>query len=166
MPLVSRPLQRASHVPSASGWSSTRSASEFARATSSPAAPRPAGRISTPLRAPSSAGTSIVGELPAGTTPPASGFDGHHARSPSSEVIAGTIVLRTRNVSISTPSATVKPSSNSSHTGSVVSTMNVPARIRPALVITGPVETIPRRIPSCVPRSAASSRTRLIRKML
>ena len=80
--------------------------------------------------------------------------------------MAGTTAVRTTNVSISTPSATVKPSSNSSHTGSVVSTMNVPARIRPALVITGPVVTIPCRIPSRAPRSAASSRMRLMRKML
>ncbi len=91
-PPVSRPCQRASQEFAVSGESSIRSASALARATRSPASPSPAGRISTPARCmpPSSAGTSIVGELPAGTTPPASGFDGHQARSPSSTVMAGT----------------------------------------------------------------------------
>ena len=70
------------------------------------------------------------------------------------------------NVSMSTPSATAKPISTSSQIGSTASTQNVPARTRPALVITGPVATSARSIPSSVPCCSASSRTRLIRKML
>ena len=51
-------------------------------------------------------------------------------------------------------------------TGSVISTENVPARMIPALVITGPVAASARSVPSRVPWSRASSRTRLMRKIV
>ena len=51
-------------------------------------------------------------------------------------------------------------------TGRVISTENVPARMIPALVITGPVAARARSIPSLVPHRRASSRTRLIRKIV
>ncbi len=51
-------------------------------------------------------------------------------------------------------------------TGSVISTENVPARMTPALVITGPVAASARSMPSRVPHLRASSRTRLIRKIV
>jgi hypothetical protein len=87
------------------------------------------------------------------------------ARGPPG-ALAGTSTVRTTKVSISTPTPTVTPISNRSYTGSTASTQNVPARIKPALVITGPVAASARSIPSLVPCAAASSRTRLIRKML
>ena len=70
---------------------------------------------------------------------PLSALDGHQLRSPKSQVSAGTQIERTRNVSSSTPSATAKPIRLRSQLGMIVSTAKVPARIRPALVITGPV---------------------------
>ena len=51
-------------------------------------------------------------------------------------------------------------------TGSVISTEKVPARMIPALVITGPVAASARSIPSRVPKRRASSRTRAIRKIV
>ena len=51
-------------------------------------------------------------------------------------------------------------------TGSVMSTENVPARMMPALVMTGPVAANARRVPSRVPWWRASSRTRLMRKIV
>ena len=60
----------------------------------------------------------------------------------------------------------MKPMSNANVTGSVISTENVPARITPALVITGPVALSARSVPSRVPKRRASSRTRLIRKIV
>ena len=51
-------------------------------------------------------------------------------------------------------------------TGSVISTEKVPARIIPALVITGPGGASARSMPSRVPWRRASSRTRLIRKIV
>ena len=70
------------------------------------------------------------------------------------------------NVSSRIPTATMKPMLNTNVIGSVSSTENVPARMMPALVITGPVAASARSIPSRVPCVRASSRTRLIRKIV
>jgi hypothetical protein len=64
------------------------------------------------------------------------------------------------------PTATMKPMLNVNVTGSDISTENVPARISPALVITGPVAARARSMPSRVPCVRASSRTRPIRKIV
>src|SRR5450756_957977 len=79
---------------------------------------------------------------------------------------AGTSTERTTSVSSSTPKATTKPTSAKATRGSTPSTENVPASTMPAEVITPPVTASPRSIPRRVPSTAASSRTRLIRKML
>ena len=50
--------------------------------------------------------------------------------------------------------------------GSTPSAANVAASTMPAEVITPPVATSPRRMPSRVPCFSDSSRTRVIRKML
>src|SRR5262245_37854123 len=68
-------------------------------------------------------------------------FDGHQLLSPTTVMIAGTSMLRTMNVSPSTATETTKPIMSSTSSGSIASTANVPARMRPALVITGPVTT-------------------------
>jgi hypothetical protein len=73
---------------------------------------------------------------------------------------------RTMIVSIRTPSATAKPISVKVTSGSVASMANVPARIRPAEVITPPVAASPVMAPRSVPDRTVSSRTRVIRKML
>ena len=74
---------------------------------------------------------------------------------------------RTTMVSSSTPNATAKPISANATSGRVPSTANVPARTRPAEVITPPVAARPdqRTRAGCRGRRA-SSRTRVIRKML
>ena len=79
---------------------------------------------------------------------------------------AGTRIERTTIVSSSTPKATVKPSSARNTIGSTPSTTNVAASTTPAEVMTPPVTASPRTIPSRVPCSSVSSRTRVIRKML
>ena len=76
------------------------------------------------------------------------------------------MIVRTMKVSSRIPSATMKPRSKVKVTGSVISTEKVPARITPALVITGPVAAIARSIPSRVPCTLASSRTRAIKKIV
>ena len=76
------------------------------------------------------------------------------------------MIVRTMKVSSRMPTATMKPMLKVNVIGSVISTENVPARIRPALVITGPVAARARSTPSRVPCMAASSRTRLIRKIV
>ena len=76
------------------------------------------------------------------------------------------MIVRTMNVSSRIPSATMKPRSKVKVTGSVISTEKVPARITPAVVITGPVAEIARSMPSRVPWVRASSRTRAIRKIV
>src|SRR5664280_2866339 len=91
---------------------------------------------------------------------------GHQTRDPMSKVRAGTSTERTTSVSSSTPKATTKPTSAKATRGSTPSTENVPASTMPAEVITPPVTASPRSIPRRVPTTAASSRTRLIRKML
>ena len=60
----------------------------------------------------------------------------------------------------------MKPRLKVNVTGSVISTEKVPARMTPALVITGPVAVSARNVPSRVPCARASSRTRLIRKIV
>src|SRR5450759_3595592 len=91
---------------------------------------------------------------------------GHQTRDPMSKVRAGTSTERTTSVSSSTPKATTKPTSAKATRGSTPGTENVPASTMPAEVITPPVTASPRSIPRRVPTTAASSRTRLIRKML
>ena len=60
----------------------------------------------------------------------------------------------------------MKPMLKAKVTGSVMSTENVPARMMPALVMTGPVADSARSTPSRVPCVRASSRTRLMRKIV
>jgi len=81
-------------------------------------------------------------------------------------MIAGTMMVRTTNVSSRMPAATMNPRSNTNVIGSVISTENVPARMIPALVMTGPVAASATSVPSRAPRRRASSRTRLIRKIV
>ena len=76
------------------------------------------------------------------------------------------MMVRTTNVSSRIPTATMNPMLKANVTGSVISTAKVPARITPALVMTGPVADSARSTPSRVPCVRASSRTRLIRKMV
>ena len=76
------------------------------------------------------------------------------------------MIVRTMKVSSRMPSATMKPRSKVNVTGRVISTEKVPARMTPALVITGPVAAIARSMPSRVPCARASSRTRAIRKIV
>ena len=92
--------------------------------------------------------------------------DGHQAQSPAIVVIAGTRIERTRKVSISTPSATATPIWNRIISGAVAIDPNVPARIRPADVMTAPVCPDAIRTASRIGRVSASSRIRCIRKML
>ena len=66
---------------------------------------------------------------------------GHQLYSPSSTASDGTSRARTRNVSTSRPSATTKPTWNSDSSGSAISTLNVAASTRPALVMTPPVRS-------------------------
>ncbi len=121
----------------------SRPASITGTSTTSPSAttsrPRdvrlPVGTVPTAI-APAPAGTG------AGTRPnrPATlAPDGHHARSPTSVVIAGTRMERTRNVSMSTPIATATPIWNRIVSGAVTIEPNVPARMMPAEVMTAPV---------------------------
>jgi len=79
---------------------------------------------------------------------------------------AVTSTERTTIVSSSTPNATAKPSSVRNVTGRVPSTANVPASTKPAEVITPPVAARPASAPVRGPWCRASSRTRVIRKML
>ena len=67
---------------------------------------------------------------------------------------------------MSTPIATATPIWNSTTSGAVAIDPKVPARIRPADVMTAPVCPDAIRIPSLIGRCSLSSRTRLIRKML
>ena len=73
---------------------------------------------------------------------------------------------RTMIVSSSTPTATAKPSSTTNTIGKVASAANVPASTKPAEVMTPPVAPMPISAPRRVPNFNASSRTRVIRKML
>ncbi len=76
------------------------------------------------------------------------------------------MIVRTTNVSSRIPTATMNPMLKMNQTGSVISTENVPARMIPALVITGPVAPSARSMPSRVPCRRDSSRTRLMRKIV
>ena len=67
---------------------------------------------------------------------------------------------------MSTPIATAVPTWNRMVSGAVTMEPNVPARIRPADVITAPVWPEAIRTASRIGRRSASSRTRCIRKML
>ena len=106
------------------------------------------------------------GSAPPPTRPFALRPEGHQLASPTSSAIAGTMIVRTTKVSSRTPNETAKPRWSRKVTGSEASTAKVPARMIPALVITGPVAASARTTASRVGRSCASSRTRLIRKML
>ena len=93
--------------------------------------------------------------------------DGHQIRSPSSSTAAGTMIVRTMNVSSRIPSATMKPRSKVNVTGSVISTEKVPARMMPgARDHRARWRASARSMPSRVPWRRASSRTRLIRKIV
>ena len=83
-----------------------------------------------------------------------------------SRVSAVTSTDLTMTVSMSTPIATVTPISVRITSGRVPSVANVPARIRPAEVMTPPVAPRPVIAPSLVPCRLLSSRTLVIRKML
>ena len=85
-------------------------------------------------------GSASTSFSPSARQPP-SGVDGHQTLSPINSTAAGTMIVRTTKVSSRMPTATMKPRSNANVTGSVISTEKVPARISPALVITGPVIT-------------------------
>lgn len=69
-------------------------------------------------------------------------------------------------VSSSTPKATAKPISVSATSGSTPSTENVAASTSPAEVMTPPVTATARTVAWAVSRVPASSRTRVMRKML
>ena len=71
-----------------------------------------------------------------------------------------------RSVSSSTPNATANASSARNTSGSTPSAANVAASTTPAEVITPPVTARPGSVPARWPRRPASSRTRVIRKML
>lgn len=68
---------------------------------------------------------------------------GHHTHGPMSRKSEVTSTDRTANASSSTPSATAKPISAKTTTGRVPSAAKVPARTRPADVITAPVAARP-----------------------
>ena len=76
------------------------------------------------------------------------------------------MIVRTMKVSRRMPSATMNPRSNVNVTGRVMRTEKVPARMIPALVMTGPVAASARSVPSRVPCVRASSRTRAMRKIV
>ncbi len=129
------------------------------RATASRGSERRPGSVAASRTPPSATAT--------GTTAPASfAPDGHHARSPTSVVMAGTRIDRTRKVSMRTPIATATPTWNRTMSGAVAMEPKVPARMRPADVMTAPVRPDAMRIPSRIGRVSLSSRTRLMRKML
>src|SRR5699024_90675 len=90
---------------------------------------------------------------------------GHQALRPRSWITPGTSRLRTTNVSISTPAATMKAIWARNNSGITHSAENVAASTSPAEVITPPVFASPRRTPSRVPTCNDSSRTRVIRKI-
>ena len=67
---------------------------------------------------------------------------------------------------MSTPIATATPTWKRTMSGAVAIDPNVPARMRPADVMTAPVRPDAIRMPSRIGRVSLSSRTRLMRKML
>ena len=91
---------------------------------------------------------------------------GHHIHRPTSRLSAVTSTDRTTRVSSRTPKATAKPISANATSGRLASAANVPASTMPAEVITPPVAASPIVAPRRVPCCCASSRTRVIRKML
>ena len=93
--------------------------------------------------------------------------DGHQFQRRHSTTMAGTISVRTRNVSISTPSAMAVPSSLIWVVAPVTpATPKVAARIRPAEVTVGPVWWQAVRTAARSGDSCASSRIRLMTRML
>src|SRR5215469_9268326 len=91
---------------------------------------------------------------------------GHHIHRPTSRFSAVTSSSRTTMVSSRMPTATAKPSSVENVDGMVARTAKVPASTKPAEVITPPVAASPTIAPCLASRLIASSRTRVIRKML
>ncbi len=91
---------------------------------------------------------------------------GHHIHRPRSRFSAVTSTDRTMIVSSRMPNATAKPSSVRNVAGIVARAANVPASTKPAEVITPPVAASPVSAPCRASRLIASSRTRVIRKML
>src|SRR6266511_5662661 len=94
-------------------------------------------------------------------------FDGHQFQRPSRRAVEGTSNVRTRNVSISTPSAIAQPTWRSWLVAPRTPlTANVPARITPADVIVVPVRCSARWIAWPSESLCASSRIRAIIRML
>jgi hypothetical protein len=91
---------------------------------------------------------------------------GHHIHRPTSRLRAVTSTERTIMVSSKMPKATAKPSSVRKVAGIVARAAKVPARTKPAEVITPPVATRPVMAPRRVSVLCASSRARDMRKML
>jgi len=81
-------------------------------------------------------------------------------------VSAGTSSDRTTSASSRTPNATRNAIWTMNRIGSTDSAMKVAARTTPAEVITDPVTDSARKVPALMPNWLASSRTRVIRKML
>ena len=118
---------------------------------SQPLSPPPP-RSQPPYRPPPAA-RRRTGTGPAGTPQPSvramDDPDGHQARSPTRVVMAGTRIERTTNVSMRTPIATATPTWNRTVRGAVAMEPKVPARMRPAEVMTA--ARVPRRDPDPVP---------------
>lgn len=91
---------------------------------------------------------------------------GHHIQWPRSRLSAVTSTDRTTIVSSRMPNATVKPISVRVVEGIVARTAKVAASTQPAEVITPPVAASAVSAPCRASRLIASSRTRVIRKML
>ena len=96
----------------------------------------------------------------------AQGVLAHSALDRRRSAIEGTRKIRIRNVSTSRPSATVKPTWNRLSSSVASSVQNVPARIRPALVITPPVFSRPSMTASSCDRRRFASLMRVSRKTL
>jgi hypothetical protein len=96
--------------------------------------------------------------------------DGHQFHRPSRTAADGTSSVRTTNVSISTPRARPSPMNRSwppmTAPPARAKTPNVPARMRPAEVTVGPVRPMARTTASRTGRCPASSRIRVMIRML
>jgi hypothetical protein len=100
--------------------------------------------------------------------------DGHQFQRPSRTATDGTSSVRTRNVSISTPSARPTPTLTIVRTfcapalcePTIASTPNVPASTSPAEVTVVPVTRSARPTASRSGRNWASSRIRVMTRML
>src|SRR4051794_3843981 len=96
----------------------------------------------------------------------AQGVLAHSALDRRRSAIEGTRKIRIRNVSTSSPSATVNPAWNRLWSSVASRVQNVPARISPALVITPPVFSKPSITASSCDRRRFASLMRVSRKTL